>query len=859
MVPRLPIDDILPEFIRALAKSSTRVIVVEAPPGAGKTTRLPAAVLDQAWHSGPIIVSEPRRIAARLAAHRVADERAEKLAALVGYQVRFEDKTSAKTRLIFMTEGLLLRKLLDEPSSIRNSIVFIDEVHERSADLDTILALLKDRLKRSAEFKVVLMSATLNADKLVGYFGNDTLRFVSAGKSYPVSVSHIAQADERPLPIQIRSAVREAIKRPGDVLVFLPGAAEIRSCGEALSQLSDLRVQSLHGDMPLFEQSRVVGPNRDGQRVVLATNIAESSLTIESVTTVVDTGLARAAIFDPWSGVSRLDTVTISQARAIQRAGRAGRVSEGHVIRLYTQGQFETRPVADTPELLRSDLSELYLKLLGYEYHGGTPFVDLAFLDPPADHAIEKARALLSDLGAIHSDKLTEIGIQMNKFALSPRLARVVIEGHRLGILAPVCSAVALLSERDIIISARRSSDQSWVQATDSDLDERVERLAQLKESHFDRRLARDLDVDLQTAKQVDNVARSVLSQAQLSLPRAPELRANSSVTQALLAGFPDRVAATRGEGRDAVLQTGTQATLSSMSGVTSPLFLAVSMDAPGGRSRKPVVRMAARLDPDWLMEFDSERISAWDEFIYDELRARVEVISRLSWGKVVLDETRHEASPGKETQTLLTQAVLAKGPGYFDPEGQLAALYFRLQLLLNHRSELLNEIDATERALLIAQNSSETVFTSAVIAEAAQGATNLNQLLQHDLAQVGLNLLPPSISRAALIEVPTEVRLSGGLSVPVHYEADRPPWIEARLQNFFSMTDTPRICRGRVPLQIHLLAPNHRAVQVTSDLEGFWQRHYPELRKQLMRRYPKHLWPEDGRTAMPPSPGRIR
>jgi ATP-dependent helicase HrpB len=410
------------------------------------------------------------------------------------------------------------------------------------------------------------------------------------------------------------------------------------------------------------------------------------------------------------------------------------------------------------------------------------------------------------------------------------------------------------------------------VQATDSDLDERIDLIIELANNHFDRRLARDLDLDIQTVLQVEKSARSLYAQARTTL-RGPDdlglkadfqsqLRSEPTdvpLARAYLPGYIDRVAQLRGNGRELVLQSGSQATLSPQSGVTSPLFLALSMDAPGGRARKPVVRIAARLDPDWLFDLEGDWVSATDEVYFDGKRERVESVSRLCFGKLVLDESKREASPGPECTQILADALIAKGSAFFDPDGKLSQHLARLQLLLKTRPELQDKLTSNDRDRLDDSAEFERELQVQAVRAAASCASSLAQVLQQDLISHLNEILPPDISQAMHRDTPSSVRLGGGLTVEIHYEKDRPPWIEARLQNFFSMTETPRICAGRVALQIHLLSPNHRAVQVTSDLAGFWERHYPDLRKQLMRRYPKHLWPEDGRTASAPSPGRIR
>ena len=460
----------------------------------------------------------------------------------------------------------------------------------------------------------------------------------------------------------------------------------------------------------------------------------------------------------------------------------------------------------------------------------------------------------------------------MSQLSCAPRLGRSLVAAMEKGVLARACVGAALLSERDVVLASRRNHSNAEVEATDSDLDERIERVVQLVDGNFNRRLAQDLDLDLQVARQVEQAARQLYEQASKVLSTRKSAQnsrnfheqlerepADASLSQAFLVGYVDRVAMIRGEGRDLVLQTGVQASLGHHSGVTAPLLLALAMDAPGGRSRKPIVRLAARLDPDWLLELPDELIEAKDEYTFDDATKRVELVSRLCFGKLVLDESRRHAPANAQSQDVLVQTLIGRGATLFDPEGHLSTTYARLRVLLLARPDLLSTCSEPEQHRIRSWVDDEARLQRDAVTAAVSGNTQLHQVLEQNLGDALFNAMPPDVARALRVETPLEVKLAGGLTVPVHYEKERPPWIEARLQNFFSMTDTVKICAGRVALQLHLLAPNHRAVQVTSDLAGFWERHYPSLRKELMRRYPKHLWPEDGRTAHPPTPGRIR
>lgn len=847
------------------ALATARRVVVEAPPGAGKTTRLPPLLLDEPWCRGQVLVTEPRRIAARLAATRVAQERGGRVGDEVGYRVRLDDKTSPTTRLVFATEALVLRELVSGDALGHVSAVVLDEIHERSADLDTLLALLRRLQERRPELRVVAMSATLNA-RAVAHFLGDAPIVSSAGRAFPVEVLHLDKPDERPLEIQVRSAVRGRAGDDGDVLVFLPGAAEIRRCAEALATLEGLQILPLHGEMPVDEQARAVGPRRGARRVILSTNVAESSVTIPGVTTVIDSGLARVARHDSFSGAVRLEVEAISQARCVQRAGRAGRVAPGVCLRLFTKGAFEARPKDDVPELLRSNLSELVL-LLGA---AGLQPESLSWLSPPPAPLLAAARAELELLGALDgAGGLTPVGRQLARLGAAPRLGRVVLASAELGILEAGCQAAALLGERDILRGTsfgERGSERSQKTVLgDSDVEARLVALAEARAARYDVGRLRSAGVDARGAREVSAVAAQLERQAKrlagphaLPPPRTEE-EAERRLTQALFRGFPDRVATRKGAGARLVLSSGAQAELARESSVqAAALLLCVAADYPRGQQGLAVVRQGVRLEADWLLEWASEQVEARDELVYDPDRDKIDAKSVLSYGKVVLDESRILATPGRAAGQVLVRAATAKGAAVYDPESRLEALAVRLLLLAEHSPELLADAPSDVRELVDSARDADA-FAARALLPACELVTSLGQLADINLGQTVLGQLPPDVQMALARELPESWRLPGGRQLAIQYARGRPPMAASRLQDFFSVTQAPRLCRGRLPLQIHLLAPNRRALQVTTDLASFWRNHYPELRGQLMRRYPKHSWPEDGSRAAPPAPGKLR
>lgn len=860
---QLPIDEILPQALAHLRRPKGATLIVEAAPGAGKTTRLPKALLHQSWCTGKVLVSEPRRAAARLSAQRVAEEMGCALGAEVGYQVRFDEKVSKKSRLVYLTEGLLLRRWQSDPTLSEVSALVLDEVHERSATLDLLMALALRLQRERSDLRLILMSATLDADKLSEYF-QGAARLQSRGRSFPVEIHHAPARDDRPLSIQVRSAVREALSHPGDALVFLPGAREIRDCQTALQKFEGLRIDTLHGEMSMQDQARVLRAPRKEKRVILSTNIAESSLTIVGVTTVIDSGLARVARFDAWAGVQQLETVEISQARAIQRAGRAGRVAAGRALRLYSRSSFAARPPQDLPEIETCDLSELLLTVHFLAQSSGFAWSSLKWLSPPPAGPLAQAIKLLTDLGALDGGKLTAWGRKMAQLPLSPRLACVALCAHKSGLAVRGSLAVALLSERDIFL---RDDATSAIdpEAGDSDLEERLDRFEHLRAKNFAPRVARQLNLDVRSCREMVRASDSIqaalrrLGELKDGPPIDSSLAPQGDLSQALVHGFFDRVAYRAVGSNKLILSTGVQASLSRESCVLrGDLLLAVKIDRPSGRSRSPVVRIAVQLDPNLLFTELPSRIEAEDRLTFNAAQGRVDALSQLRFGKVILDESLEKAAPSPEVAQILFEAAWSRGLSCFDEDEGLQDLIRRLALLADY-SSYLSGLSAQDTHFMQLATSSPERLIQQFLLGACQTRTNLEQLREADLALELAAEFSPVLAAALRREVPEKVRLKGGRLLKVVYGQDRPPLIQSRLQDFFSMTKTPSICFGEVPLSLHLLAPNQRAVQVTSDLQGFWQRHYPELRRQLMRRYPKHLWPEDGATAQPPTPGRIR
>jgi ATP-dependent helicase HrpB len=870
----LPIDGVLSEIVERARATGT--LVLEAPPGAGKTTRVAPALLE-AGVAGKIVVLEPRRLAARLAARRMAEERGERVGETVGYEVRFERAISAATRIELVTEGILTRRLVADPELRGVGAVILDEFHERHLQGDVALALLAKLRKTSRRDLVLLaMSATLDAAPVAAFLEAPIVR--SAGRQYEVVVTYARDADERPLESQIASAIRELLQAgtTGDILVFLPGAAEIRRAMERAAPLADateLLLVALHGDLSPDAQDLAI-KKADRQKVIFSTNVAETSVTIEGVEAVIDSGLARVAKYDPWSGRPSLEVTRISRASAVQRAGRAGRLGPGRALRLYTKGDFEARPEHDAPEILRADMAEVVLMLRSSRV---TDVRELAWLDAPPEAAVRGAEQLLVRLGAQSADGvLTPLGRQMLMFGLPPRLSKLVIEAAARGALREGCTVAAILAEGRDVYARSWDADDAMTGADElSDLTARQARIEEAGEGGFDRQRAKRLGLVPETVLAVRKGAEQIMRACRAAgvTERAPAggaMTVDEAVRRALLAAYPDRVARRRpapegstrlGVGRDLLLSGGGTAILAETSVVrTSPWLVAVEAgDRRGGdprrggpaEKRQTRVWLASAIEPEWLIDLYEGAVSETIDVSWSSERERVDAVERLTYDRLVLDERPAGAAADEPAARLLAEKALAAGVGAFAGGDAFDRLTRRLAFVAREAPDL------AERAGIAPLD--ETALRTLLVARLA-GKRSYAELRQGSL----LDEIKGAVGYAALGKLdelaPEQVTLGGGRRVEVSYEEGRPPWIESRLQDFFGSARTPSILGGRLPLVVHLLAPNRRAVQVTTDLAGFWARTYPTVRNELMRRYPRHAWPTDPLTATPPDPrGRPR
>jgi ATP-dependent RNA helicase HrpB len=835
----LPIDPLLPELVASLR--STPSVVLEAPPGAGKTTRVPRALLD-AGVEGEILVLEPRRLAARMAARRVAEELGERVGERVGYRVRFDDAVSARTRIIFVTEGVLTRRLLSDPELRGVGAVLLDEFHERHLQGDVALALLRRLQERRAELKLVVMSATLESEPIAAFLGCPSLR--AEGRRFDVAVEYATRPSERSLESDVAQAVRKlcADGLDGDVLVFLPGAAEIRRAQAACAPVAaaaGIDVVMLHGDLPPAEQDRAVAPG-PRRKVILSTNVAETSITVEGVVAVVDSGLARVASFSPWSGVPTLKVQRISRASAAQRAGRAGRLRPGRCVRLYTQHDHDTRPLQDAPEVRRLDLADVVLMLAASNLRVD----ELRWLEAPPPASVDAARTLLRRLGALDErDGVTALGRRMTRFPLHPRQSRLVVEGEARGVGREACVVAALVGERDLVWQRPRRAELSG----DCDLIADLDRFTEAARGGLSPDRARSLGLDVGAALTIDRVRRQL--EPLVARTKAPA-DADAALRVAILAGYPDRVARRRRKGEaELVLSGGGTAQLSEAS-VVRDAELMVVVDAEQRsdlRSGAIVARSASAIEVDWLIDIAADRLREEKAYQWNAAAERVEVVERMSYDELALDERRAWRSQiaGADDEAVartLCEAARARGTAAFVDAEELQRLVGRVAFVRANVAEAgLRDVDAAA--------------LDATLFELCRGRDSFAELRDAGFLDALVARLGPNAAALLAREAPERVTLPGGRAVRVQYPTGQAPFVASRLQDFFGMAAGPTLARGRVPLTLHLLAPNQRAVQVTSDLEGFWSRHYPSLRRELGRRYPRHSWPEDPLHAAPPSP----
>ncbi len=832
----LPVDAVLGSLQDAVRSGCAAVLV--APTGSGKSTRAAPALLDVVAAEHSVLLLQPRRVAARLLAGHIAAERGSPLGEEVGYRVRFDHRVSARTRLELLTEGLLTRRLLDDPLLDGSGgwgrpvgAVVLDELHERSLHTDLCLSLLREVRQVREDLIVVAMSATMDPGPVAAFLEAQTL--VAEGRSFPVDVEHHGpdlHPGDRGLPARVAAEVRDALGRfpEGDVLVFLPGAPEIRRCAELLANgvSPGTGVLQLHGRLPLREQDRALRPAAQlglRRKIVLSTNIAETSLTLPGVTVVIDSGLVRQPVLDAATGLERLRTTLVSRASADQRAGRAGRVAPGHCVRLWTATQHGRRAAADTPEIERLHLANTVLAAHAWT---GDP-TSLAWLQPPPVAAWKQATTELTSLGALDDRGITARGRAMLALPTDPHLAAVLLAAADDGQLPLACALVALIAEPDAWSTGSALSAEDRVAAV----------LGGPARGASPPRLDRLRRAAVQFHRAV----------AGAPLPRHRGVVDLDACLPALLSGLPGRLGQMRGGRRALKLASGRGAVLARhLPPPPGRFIVALQLRAVSGGADQ--VELAAAISDEAVeaLPRHTTRRTEWVE----ERGAAVGVVAERV-GALVLRRT--EGAPDPAEAAVLLEAAAAVDPTRaLSPDRDALALIHRVLFLAERGLDAgLPAWSDTDDAL------------RAVLPALCVGRRSLSELDRADLAGALAGSLPWSARQALDRLAPAELRLPTGTRGRLDYDpATRQgggPVLRARVQQLFGLSRTPTVLSGRVPVTLHLLAPNQRPVQVTTDLPGFWTRTWPDVRKQLRGRYPKHAWPEDPLAAKPEDRPRRR
>ncbi|MDI3354504.1 ATP-dependent helicase HrpB [Pseudomonas sp. UYIF39] len=821
----LPIDEVLPALREALA--TRHEAVLEAPPGAGKTTRVPLALLNEPWLAGQtILMLEPRRLAARAAAERLASELGEKVGETVGYRIRLDSKVGPNTRIEVVTEGILTRRLQDDPALEGVGLLIFDEFHERSLDADLALALSlngRELFRDDQPLKILLMSATLEGERLAGLL-DDAPILRSEGRMYPVAMrwGRPFQPGEFIEPRVVQTILDALNDETGSVLVFLPGQAEIRrvnqQLADALGESTQVLLCPLHGELDLAAQRAAIDPAPVGKRkVVLATNIAETSLTINGVRVVIDAGLARVPRFDPGSGMARLDTQRISKASATQRAGRAGRLEPGVCYRLWSQDQHEQLAAYASAEILSADLAGLALQLGRW---GVTPG-QLVWLDVPPAAAYAQAQDLLERLGALDGEALTRHGQAMAELPAHPRIAHLLLRGQALGLADMACDVAALLGERDILRGAG------------ADLHSRLVLLS------GEERAARGAQGGVQRARQLARQYRGYLrgkASEPVSDPDHPRWLG------ALLAlAYPDRVAQQRrAGGAEYRLANGRAALFAEADSLMKQPWLVIADLGSRQGQREERIYLAADFDPALFDSVLAEQVRVVDQLDWDEREGVLRAERQRKVGELILSREPLTGLDETARSQALVNLVRRKGLELLPWTPELRQWQARVALLrqLDLSSKEQSEWpDVSDAALLKSLEHWLMPYLGKV--------SRLSHFANLDLSSIVHNLLPWPLPQRLDELAPHHLSVPSGSSIRLDY-SEQPPILAVRLQELFGLAETPRIAGGRQVVKLHLLSPARRPVQVTQDLANFWRSTYAEVKKDLKGRYPKHYWPDD-------------
>jgi ATP-dependent helicase HrpB len=813
-LPNLPVTEVLGEITQALAVDTRAVL--SAPPGAGKTTLVPLALLGEPWCTGKIILLEPRRLAARAAASRMASILGEAVGERVGYRMRLDNRVSARTRIEVVTEGVFARMILDDPELEGVSAVLFDEFHERSLDADLGLALAVDvQSALRDDLRLLVMSATLDVDRVAALLGDPKV-VKSEGRAFPIDIQYRERAAGGRIEDAMAAAISDAHRdEKGSILAFLPGQAEIARTAERLQGRfgPETLIVPLYGNLSQTEQDLAIKPAPVGQRkVVLATSIAETSITIDGVRIVIDSGLQRLPVFEPSTGITRLETVRVSRASADQRAGRAGRTEPGIAVRLWHQGQNAALPAFTPPQILASDLSGLALDLA----HWGVQDPNaLAFLDPPPAPALKEAKALLAQLGALDdSGGLTDQGKLMRELALPPRLAAMAISAAQEGLGQQACLLAVMLTEQGL-------------GGNSIDLDERLQRFRNERGERAD-------------------AARKLAQRIAASLPGKKRSAEPATVGRLLIHGYPDRIALQRGGRGRFVMANGRGGELAETERLSSSKMLVIA-DLTGRAAGARVLAAAEITRADVEAELQDAIIER-DECFFDRASRQVRARKVTRLGAIIFEEKPLPRPTGEEAARALAEGVRELGLQVLPFSKEGAQLRDRIGFL--HRTIGEPWPDMSDEALLERLEDWFVPFQgNAASLDAINSGSlsdGLRALVPHDVVQ-DLNKLAPTH-----FEAPT------GERHPIRYDGEEPV-LAIRVQELFGLTKHPAIAGGRLPLLLELTSPAHRPIQTTRDLPGFWAGSWKDVRAEMRGRYPKHPWPEDPAHAQPTTRAKPR
>ncbi|MEE2658255.1 MAG: ATP-dependent helicase HrpB [Candidatus Latescibacterota bacterium] len=840
---KLPVRDIEAQIVELLHKPGT--LVISAPTGSGKTTQVPQ-MLRAAGNliSGQIVVLQPRRLATRLVARRVAGELGEAVGGTVGYQTRHERVLSPQTRICFCTEGLFLRRLLADPNLGDVGAVVLDEFHERSLHADLALGYVR-RLRQGPrpDLRCVVMSATLDVERIASFLDAPALETVS--RSHPVEVEYDSGPSQQPVWQRAAAALQRWLDRDeeGDVLIFMPGIHAIRrtveGCERVLSNREpDARVLPLHGSLSPAEQDRAAAPHQPGEprRIVVATNVAQTSITIDGIRCVIDSGLARVHRFDPRRGVNALLTENISTASADQRSGRAGRIAPGHCYRLWPAAEAHGRTRHDDPEVHRIDLAECILQLKAL---GVSNLSDFDWLETPTPGRLTEAVRLLRELSAVDADgRLTDIGAQLTRYPAHPRLGRLLVEAERRGVAERAAVWSALIAERDICTTPLKRRFTEVTSAIGSDLKMRESAFRQAQRAGFDERRCNDLGLRSVACREVARTTDQlrVVGDANRAMKRS-SAEADAELAKCLLTAYPDHLGRMRGpdrldcemDGRRRVSLDGDSVARESM------LFVAIDLreveaNRTQGGGVHTVASLATAVEMSWLEECFPKRLQRERELAWSESEQAVLEVDRLRFGQLSIAERWGSPADSAAAAAMLVQRILAgelKLPTWDD---EVDHWLERCRCIAEWFPEFgLTTWDNDDLAVvlheLVAKNFRFAAVRRHRVLDYLKNALSWNDLQRVDHM------------------APERLTLPSGHGMRITYRAGEPPRGQARIQDLYDVTETPRVADGRVALLLEILAPNFRPAQITDDLENFWKQTYPELKKELMRRYPKHEW----------------